>query len=114
MKETRLVEEVKVYLLVMQPMTGNAENTSLEAASFEKQKLIDWHNEQKVELYNDEGPDNFGDGSKCYRKQFRKGGPLEWMNPIDTPYFSPGTWGHGIHEQWIEEENINRNILFID
>jgi len=113
MKETRLLEQVKIYLLVMQPMTGNSENTSLEAISFERQKLIDWHNQQKVELYEDDGPDIFEGGTKCYHKQFRKDGPLQWMNPIDTPDFVPGTWGHGIHEQWIEEENINTSILFL-
>jgi len=35
------------------------------------------------------------------------------MNPIDTPDFILGAWGHGIHEDWIEEEDINQSILFI-
>jgi len=112
MKETRIQEEVKFYGLVMQNMCGNSENTQLMALSFEKQKLIDWHNEQLVEPYNDDGPDNFNDGIKQYHKVFRKGGPLEWVNPVNN-FDQLGAFGHGIIFDWVDEDNINPNYPFI-
>jgi len=112
MKETRMIEEVKVYALLMQGMTNNSENIQLMALSFEKQKLIDWHNEQLVEPYEDDGPDNFNEGTKSYHKVFRKGGPLEWMNPVEN-FDQLGMFGHGIIFDWVNEDHINPNYPFI-
>ncbi len=114
-KETKMVEEVKVHLLIMNPMTGNTENTQLIALSLDKDKLKEWYEaEIAPESYKDDGPNMFsGPATKSYHKIFKKGSVMEWMNPVAN-WDKLDHHGLGVHEEWTKEENIRTDILRID
>ena len=94
--ETRLVEQVKIYCLIMNPMTDRAESGRIAMVSFDKHNLINAYQNEFTEPYSDDR----------FRKVFRKNGPLEWLNPVLT--FEGVDWfGHGIREEWIDRTNID-------
>jgi len=106
--ETMLIPHTKVYALVLNPMQGNTENCHLAALSYEKQKLIDYHNSFLApEPYVDEGAPSFEchGSSHNWHKSFTKGSPLEWMNPCDN-FDEPNRHGQGIVFQWIDSERL--------
>lgn len=101
----RIVQGVATFgwFLRLNPMTGNTEN-GVDFGPFPtKEAALAFMDAERVEPYEDEGPDLFMDsasGKKTYHKSFRKGGPLEWCNPEirvgdrDIEHLSP--WGHGL------------------
>lgn len=104
------------YILVLNPMTSNTETTQVFGPFPDLLAVKAFYEGEKVEPYRDEGPDFFGAGNtKTYNKTFRKGGPLEWCNPIE---FVPIDWaneagfcnhyGQGVHLQVAEVTNIQR------
>lgn len=108
--ETRIIEQTKVYKLICNPMSGCAEETVICAISTNYDTLVRWYNEQ------------FAD--KAYRedhffKQFKKGSPLEWYNPIhNTGLGDVSTFGHGITEEWVDTRTLQEviargNYLFV-
>lgn len=101
MARSMLTAEVDIsYYLVLNPMTGRVQEQSPTGPFSSKEEAITFYNNEKVEPYDDEGPDCFNGGTKNYRKAFRKGGPLEWCNPLsDDELQAPGIHGHGIHEK---------------
>jgi hypothetical protein len=83
----------KVWGLVLNPMTANAERGNLKAASLTREELVGWvRGELADEPYNDGN----------WRKVFKANSPLEWYNlpighgieALDGP--SNDTWGHGV------------------
>lgn len=108
--ETRQVTEIKIYKLILNPMRGNTENANMVAIAYEKQKLIDWYNSLiATEEYSEVGTPSFdchGDSHK-WHKTFRQGSELEWYNPC-YENFEPNHHGHGISEEWVMQEAIDR------
>lgn len=88
--ETRNITQIKVYKLILNPMTGRAEDENIAAMSTSKEGLENLLKEEKVEYYSDEG----------WNKNFRQGGLLEWYN------YARGAWEKGelIEEEWVEED----------
>lgn len=97
------------YVLVLNPMTANTESTA-EFGPFESlDELRAFYDAESVEHYKDEGPNMFGPGPKIYYKTFRKGGRLEWMNPLtDSEWESPSYFGHGVYEVLLRVEQVNK------
>ena len=93
--ETRTIEQVKVYCLVMNPMTDRAESGRIAALSFEKDRLISFYEGEITESYNDDR----------FRKVFKKNGPLEWFNPVWS-FEGLDSFGHGLMEDWVDASNI--------
>lgn len=125
--ETRVLTQVKIYILVMNPMMGHTENRSAVAMSFEKEKLHQWYQDQICDPWTDEGENSFeptGDMGGYYnehhiwRKYFRRGSPLEWFNPIFDENLS--IYGHGVDHCWVNEDMLeefkrqNHSIFFLD
>ena len=120
--ETRQITEVKVWKLILNPMKGNTENSTVVAVSYEKQKLIDWYNSLLApEPYTDKGEVSFPDkgdfagyenDSHSFHKVFIKGSELEWYNPCDS-FEVPDRNGQGLSFVWREESDINPTIKFI-
>lgn len=106
------------YVLVLNPMMSNTEARADFGPFPTKEALMVFYNAEKVEPYKDEGVDTFCDpynktGKKMYRKCFRKGGPLEWMNPLNEQEMQePGLFGHGIHEVLVKLDNIQRQSYY--
>lgn len=93
--ETRLVQQAKIYYLIMNPVTDKAESGKIALMSTEKDKLIAVYENERVGVYND---GNFS-------KVFRQGGPLEWYNPVWT-FEGVDHFGHGLSEDWVDVENL--------
>lgn len=95
------------FYIILQPMMGNTEGKKEFGPFNTREELMAFYNAEKVEPYSEEGPNMFGDGPKQYRKSFRKGGPLEWMNPLmESEFEAPGWHGHGIYEVISNVRNI--------
>jgi hypothetical protein len=104
--ETRTITQTKIYYLVMNPVTGRAEEQIVAFVSLSKESLIEAYNNERVEPYDDER----------FRKSFRKGGPLEWMNRLYPFDVEGSTFGHGIREEWVDSgdlESIKKRYAFV-
>lgn len=109
------------FYLVLNPMTSNTQSQQGFGPWPSKQALRDWYNTQLAEeSYTDEGPDMFNHGqTKKYRKVFKKGSALEWMNPLGLGLTPPGLelrtedWGqleshgHGVHEMIVGMSEVD-------
>ena len=98
--ETRTINQVKLYILTMNPITDRTESGRIAAMSYSKQALIDFYNQESVERYEDDN----------WSKSFRKGGLLEWLNPLYS--FEIGHYGHGIREEWANVDSLE-NIKYL-
>lgn len=94
--ETRKIEQVKVYKLLLNRMTApKIEYSEIVAVSTEKQKLIDWCESLKE-------PQVYHDGQRC--KTFKKDSPLEWFNPCFSYDDDSRNFEHGIYWEWVQIE----------
>lgn len=111
--ETRQITQIKLWYLVLNPMTSNTECGELVAHSYERDKLIDWYNNQFAEeSYYTIGEHyfpakgdfsaNFSEGYKYY-KVFKQGSILEWYNPIHS-LEDIDSYGHGIRWEWVNDD----------
>ena len=94
--ETRTIQQVKVYYLIMNPVTDRAESGKITMMSTNRDSLITAYENERVEVYDDGN----------FRKVFKLGGPLEWFNPVWT-FDGRDTFGHGLSEDWVDMENLN-------
>jgi len=103
MIETRTVTQVKIWTLIMNPVYGRLEDRQMVAWSDDKEKLVDYYNQSKVESYQEES--GRGDGHKYYLN-FSPTSLMHKFNPLDTPDLHPNDWGHGIFWEWVDSEII--------
>ena len=95
--------------LHLNPMQQNTENYTQFGPFPTMEVLRAFYDNEKVEQYKEEGPDRFGGGTKIYVKSFRKGGPLEWYNPLsEAEWIAPSYHGHGVHEILVNVEDVVR------
>lgn len=92
--ETRTIEQVKVYKLLLNPMPANFEKVNMVAIAYDIEKLKKWYENLKVEPYQDGN----------WHKVFKKGSKLEWNNPIEYSDYG------GIEEEWTTQEAIDNFI----
>ena len=110
--ETRQVSEVKVYMLVLNNMRGNTEDTNVAAVSYDKEILIDWYKSQLApEPYIDEDVPSFPchGSSHKWSKVFKKESLLEWYNPCASLDTIDG-YGVGMHSHWVEEFGLEERL----
>jgi hypothetical protein len=93
--EKRTIEQIKIYYLVMNPVTDRAESGRIAMVSYDKDKLIATYQSEIVEVYSDDR----------FRKSFRQGGPLEWYNTLWN-MDGPDHFGHGLHTEWVDSDNL--------
>ena len=93
--ETRIVRQVKVYKLLLNDMTSaKIEYMDLAAFSDNKERLLNWYQQQFApEPYNEEGVNGW-----IFQKTFKKGSLLEWFNPMNEIY------KQCIHEEWVDRK----------
>jgi hypothetical protein len=111
--ETRQITQHKIYVLCLNPMTGHTEDSHALAASYDKDKLIAFYKSEKMpEVYSEVGEPTFEchGASHEWSKSFAKGSVLEWYNPLFNDDFTPDSYGQGIKEYWVNEDNIERTI----
>jgi hypothetical protein len=99
--ESRIVQQVKVHYVIMNPVYDRMESRRTPIAAWSKEKLIAFIQEQKVQGYK--GDDN-------YYKIYKQEGPLEFMNPLRKGEIeTPGDFGHGFYSQWIDAKTFILN-----
>jgi hypothetical protein len=83
----------------MNGIRQHTEDRNSVCIASDPQIIIRWYNEQLCEPYQEQEPSSFSPGEeKTYYKSFKKGGPLEYFNPLDS--FEPNYYGQGIIEIW--------------
>ena len=98
------VQQVKVWLLRLNPMWGGGEESRLVAVASSEAWLMEWYSQQRAEApYQDEGPAQFFQGTQQYNKFHKKDGPLEWFNPLEQ---TMEQYQQGIFPLWIFEETF--------
>ena len=95
--ETRVVQQVKIYYLIMNPVTDRAESGRIAMMSTSKADLISAYENESVAVYDDGN----------FRKVFKQGGPLEWYNPVWT-FEGVDPFGHGLSEDWVDVDNLQQ------
>lgn len=77
-----------MFVLIMNDMREpNVENVRAVKVAENRQELVDFYFGELSESYND----------GKWGKAFKKGGPLEWYNPVGD-IVKIGLFGDGIHE----------------
>ncbi len=97
---TRTVVEAAIYVLRLNPMRCEFERIDIAAVSTDRDKLLNWYNEQLApEMWVDSSLRKI-DGHD-YRKFFKAGSPLEWYNPIATHQHDL------IRVEWVNMEDLD-------
>lgn len=101
--ETKQVTQVKIYILALNYIEGKSEHSRGTVASTDKQKLIDWYNDQLCAPYRCD----YG-----YTRNFKKESKLYWYNPTDINIINDWN-GAGIYEDWINLDTLNpENFIY--
>jgi hypothetical protein len=128
--ETRQVTQVKLYKLWLHPISSSSHTVALVAIAYDKQKMIDFYNDQlEAESYQDlvtpagevqKGPSIVEQEAIYVTKYFKKGSHLENFDPCDITKYDTET-DIGINAGWTTQEHIdtqmatlNKKIIFID
>lgn len=118
-KESRAMAEYRItgiatyrYYIRLNPIMGKMEDIQHVGEFNTMEEALAFYNGEKVEPYQELGPDHYdpiAGTTKMYLKHFKKGGPLEWCNPLLPPEFNiPGRFGHGIVEDVVNVRDILR------
>lgn len=102
MAQYRTVEQILLYKLVMNPVVERAESAKLVAWSDEKEKLIRFYENEKVDTWVDNEQIE-----RVFHKNFRRYSPLEWYNPISS-FFGLNIYGCGIQEEWVDVDVLTK------
>lgn len=73
--ETREIKQVKVWTLLMNNMKGKPEDFEVALASTNKNSIIEYYNNSKIEMYEEPHP-----SGGTYKKQFKSDSVLYWFN----------------------------------
>lgn len=97
---TRTFNEVRVYKLILNPMSDRAEAGKIVAISDDYNKLVEWYKAQfATGAWRDE------DG---WWRTFRKDSPLFWMNPCNSVELNPNDiFHHGIYDELVGKEDYS-------
>ena len=99
MPEYREVPEIRIFKLILNSIFDNCECATIVAISDDYDRLVSFYNEHKVAQYPDKP---FGENGYTYRKNFRKGSPLENYNqPFSLEVNQCDHYGHGIQDEWV-------------
>ena len=96
---------MRYWSLMLNPMRGNSEEMHVIACATNPDILLAFIERETVEPYSDSAsgiPDSFTGDLRVWNKNFRKGGPLEWYNPIEHCL----GFGGGIQEMGSKEEYL--------
>lgn len=99
MAEMRTVTQVRMYLLILNPMTDRAEAKRIVAVSDDYVRLVNWYTAQfAYGTWKDD----------TWWKTFKQGSPIEWYNPCGSLELNDiYPFGHGIKDEWIKEDRYH-------
>lgn len=104
--ETRLITQVKLYMLRLNSIFANAEQANIVLISPEFSHLQDYYFKNRCEPYN-EINEAFGMG---YIRYFAESSHLFDYNPADYEVYNCCTYdgAHGIIEEWVNMEDLEK------
>ena len=128
--ETRVVEQFKVFKLVLSPIRKSEGKKNLVAISLSKEELLNWYVSQMAEkVYEGIHPDtliriqlhNGKEGAFPkkvfpYRKYFKVGSPIEWYSSLLEPiiiFTRKNIEYPGFYEVWMTQEEFNNEFNYI-
>ena len=84
------------FTLSLNPIRGSMEDCHLITTVQNRETVQFLYDQEVVKPYRElENPDD--PTSKSYLKHFKKGGPLEWYNPLhQMEFIFPNVYGHGV------------------
>lgn len=100
--ETRMHEQVKLYLLIMNDMrSAHIEDVSIVAVSTSLDALQRWEKDQRA-------PERWRDDR--WNKTYSKFTALEWKNPtqMDPELYSTQYCEDGVKTEWVNIEELDR------
>ena len=101
--ETRTVEQVKVFGLILNTF-GKAEDGRLVALASTEEALKNWHDSQMLEQ-----PERIGRWLYNYKE-----GELRNCNPDVWMHVSKHVFGHGWFVQWVNVDELRTDIFRVD
>jgi hypothetical protein len=101
--ETRTITQIKVYGLVLNTME-RVESGALVALAVNEQSLKDFYKSQLLKK-----PKIIGNWVYNFKE-----GPLRHYNPSGIQSVYDSMFGHGIFSEWVEEQNIKKNVYRVD
>lgn len=112
--ESRQITQVRVWRLIMNPMSGRTENGVIAAIGLDKETLANWYKDQLADEPYDEiliSEDSRFPATKNWHKTFKRETPLEWFNPLDS-LDRVNHYGHGLTDSWANESEYNATLIF--
>lgn len=108
MLETRTITKVRMYKLMLNPMTDRVESSRIVAVSDDYERLVNWYMSQfSTTAWTDDN----------WYKVFKSGSAIEWYNPCDSLGLNElNCWGHGIGDEWIPLDvysDIRNSEIFV-
>ena len=98
--ETRMIEQARVFVLVLNPFS-RVEDGCIAAVSTDYTKLVEFYLSQL--LPNEK---RYHDDAGFYISF--KEGPLKHLNPCESLELNDlGLFGHGIHDEWVPLEQLS-------
>jgi len=96
------------YFLALNSMIANTEQLTPFGPFPSREDALAFYDAEKVEPYTEPGENGFTGLPTTWGKTFRKGGPLEWMNPLtDTEReAAEPPFGRGVHERLGRTYNV--------
>ena len=101
--ETRQIEQVKIYGLILNTM-GRAEDGALVALASSEEALRGFYQSQLLEK-----TESIDSWSYSFKE-----GKLRRYNPSGLQDASEHHHGHGIFSQWVQRKNINQSVYRVD
>lgn len=102
--EHRTISQFKVFKLILNPMHERTEVGYMVACSLERDKLIEYYNNELVPGGYEDMRINAEDNSpKRWYKQFKKNGPLELYNSVSN-INELNSYDQGISYEWVNED----------
>jgi len=96
-----------MWLLRLNNMQNHTEDATIVAWAETKEALEAFIARERVEPYDDGGENTFSGSTCAWRKSFRKGGPLQWFNPLETSYGAPAFSNVGTLEDHLKKCEAN-------
>lgn len=106
--ETRTITQVRMYKLILNPMTDCCESAHIVAISDDYTRLVNWYMGQLATVpWRDDR----------WYKVFKSGSTIEWYNQCDRLGLNDvDYWGHGISDEWVSletYENVRNGRIFV-
>ena len=97
--ETRQINQVKMYFLIMNSVYQRFEDRTAVVCSYEEKNIVDFYSNNSREPYRD---------VSGFMRYFDEDSPLYDFNPVGL--IGVDNFGHGVISMWVNEEEVPQYI----